>query len=297
MTAIERLRSLLFVPAVRPDFIEKLPGRGADGVVIDCEDAVPAGAKAEARENARAFAPKIASEMAEEGGLVFVRVNAEPTAWFADDLRDALCPELSGLVVPKLERVAQLDRLTESLEDLGLGHLSVLAGLETALGVADARSLLAHPRVDAAYFGAEDFSADMGGQRTEAGQEVLYARSQVALAGRLAGVPTLDQVVVDFRSASRFEVETREARALGYRGKLCIHPNQVGWANAGFLPSEEEVAHASRLLAAYDVASAKGVAAIDFEGQMVDEPLAARARQTLAAAAVSGAVGTQEGKG
>ena len=282
---IERLRSLLFVPAVRPDFIEKLPSRGADGVVIDCEDAVPAGAKAEARDHARTLAPKIAPEMSKQRGLVFVRVNAEPTAWFEDDLREALSGALSGLVLPKVERPAQLDRLAGALADLRLGHLRVIAGLETALGVAEARALLAHSRVDAAYFGAEDFTADMGGQRTEGGQEVLYARSQVALAGRLAGVPTLDQVVVDFRSASRFEAETREARALGYQGKLCIHPDQVRWANAGFVPSQDEVAHASRLLEAYEAASAKGLAAIDFEGQMVDEPLAARARQTLAAAA------------
>jgi citrate lyase subunit beta/citryl-CoA lyase len=162
----------------------------------------------------------------------------------------------------------------------------VLAGIETALGVADARILLAQPRVAAAYFGAEDFIADMGGIRSEGNMEVLYARSQVALAGRLAGVPTLDQVVTDFRNDGAFERETREARALGFRGKLCIHPRQVPLANAGFLPSPAEVEHARRLLLAYERASASGVAAIDFEGQMVDEPLAARARQILAAAPV-----------
>jgi citrate lyase subunit beta/citryl-CoA lyase len=162
----------------------------------------------------------------------------------------------------------------------------VLAGIETALGVADARTLLAHPRVAAAYFGAEDFIADMGGIRTEGNLEVLSARSQVALAGRLAGVPTLDQVVTDFRNDGAFERETREARALGFRGKLCIHPRQVALANAGFLPSQAELLHARRLLEAYERASASGVAAIEFEGQMVDEPLAARARQTLAAAVV-----------
>ena len=150
--------------------------------------------------------------------------------------------------------------------------------------MADARPLLAHPRVEAAYFGAEDFIADMGGVRTEGNQEVLYGRSQVALAGRLAGVLTLDQVVTDFRNDAAFEREVQEARALGYRGKLCIHPAQVAVANAGFVPSAEEVDFARRLLDAYERASAAGVAAIDFEGQMVDEPLATRARQILAAA-------------
>jgi citrate lyase subunit beta/citryl-CoA lyase len=277
---IGRLRSLLFAPAVRPDFVAKLPASGADGVVIDCEDATPPNAKAEGRENARALAPEIAGR----GSLVFVRVNAVASRWFDDDLEHGLCQELAGIVVPKLDRLEQLDSVERALARAGHPELPVLAGIETALGVADARILLAHPRVGAAYFGAEDFVADMGGVRTAANQEVLYARSQVALAGRLAGVPTLDQVVTDFRNDAAFEREAREARALGFRGKLCIHPGQVAIANAAFVPSDAEVDHARRLLESYERASASGVAAIEFEGQMVDEPLAARARQILAAA-------------
>lgn len=276
---IERLRSLLFAPAVRPEFIAKLPRSGADGVVIDCEDATPPNAKAEGRDHARKLAPEIAGR----GPLVFVRVNAVPSPWFEEDLA-ALVPELAGIVVPKLDSAEQIAALERGLAAAGHPELPVLAGIETALGVADARTLLAHPRVAAAYFGAEDFVADMGGVRTPDSQEVLYARSRVALAGRLAGVPALDQVVTDFRNDAVFEREVREARALGYRGKLCIHPGQVALANAGFRPSPEEVEHARRLLEAFEQASARGVAAIEFEGQMVDEPLAARARQTLAAA-------------
>ncbi len=281
-SAPEPLRSLLFAPAVRPEMVAKLPGTGADGVVIDCEDATPPGAKAEGRDNARRLAPEIASR----GPAVFVRVNAVASPWFEEDLRDGLCPELAGIVVPKLDRLDQLDTVERRLAEVGAADLPVLAGLETALGVADARALLAHPRVTAAYFGAEDFVADVGGVRTPGNQEVLYARSRVALAGRLAGVPVLDQVVTDFRNDEAFEREVREARALGYQGKLCIHPRQVALANAGFVPSAEEVEHARRLLEAYRRASDAGLAAIEFEGQMVDEPLASRARQVLAAARV-----------
>ncbi len=277
---IERLRSLLFAPAVRPDFLAKLPKSGADGVVIDCEDATPPNAKAEGRANAREIAPRIAGQ----GALVFVRVNAVASPWFADDVGQGLSADLAGIVVPKLDTLGQVETVARALGEAGHEGLAVLAGIETALGVADARPLLAHPRVAAAYFGAEDFIADMGGVRTAGNEEVHYARSQVALAGRLAGVPVLDQVVTDFRNAEAFETEVREARALGYRGKLCIHPGQVAIANAGFVPSAEEVDHARRLLDAYEKATADGLAAIDFEGQMVDEPLAARARQTLAAA-------------
>lgn len=274
---IGRLRSLLFAPAVRPDFLAKLPGRGADAVVIDCEDATPAGAKAEGRANARELAPDLAAAC-----TVTVRINPPTSEWFADDVRDGLVPQLGAVVVPKIETIDGVGQVVAALDAAGLTELGIIAGIETALGVADARPLLAHERVIAAYFGAEDFIADMGGIRTETNHEMTYARQRVALAGRLAGIPVLDQVVTDFRDDERFVREAHEARAIGYAGKLCIHPGQVELANTAFTPSEAEIDRARRLLAAYDEASARGVAAIDFEGQMVDEPLAAQARRILA---------------
>jgi citrate lyase subunit beta/citryl-CoA lyase len=138
--------------------------------------------------------------------------------------------------------------------------------------------------VTAAYFGAEDYVTDLGGVRTPGNAEVAHARAVVVLAARLAGVPAVDIVVPDFHDDDRFRREAAEARAFGYAGKLCIHPRQVALAHEAFVPSAEEVARARRLLAAYDEATARGTAAIAFEGQMVDEPLAARARGVLAAA-------------
>jgi citrate lyase subunit beta/citryl-CoA lyase len=278
--SIGRLRSLLFAPAVRPDFVAKLAARGSDAVVIDCEDATPANAKAEGRATARQRAPDLIAA----GCQTLVRVNAGPTEWIADDIRDGLAPGLTAIVLPKAESLAGLDDVIAQLDAAGHTDLGVLAGIETALGVADARPLLSHQRVVAAYFGAEDFIADMGGVRTESNDEVACARSAVALAARLAGVPVLDQVVTDFRNDERFARECRDARAIGYTGKLCIHPGQVVIANAAFVPSPDEIDRARRLLAAYDMASAAGIAAIDFEGQMVDEPLAAQARRVIALA-------------
>jgi citrate lyase subunit beta/citryl-CoA lyase len=270
-----RLRSLLFAPAVRPDFIAKLPERGADAVVVDCEDATPPGAKQEARDNVRALVPELSTRC-----TVTVRVNAVASEWFADDIA-ALVPEAAAVVLPKIDSVDAMDTVARALDAAGLSSVGVIAGIETALGVADARAVLGHPRILAAYFGAEDFIADMGGVRTASNDEVLFARSAVALAGRLAGVPVLDQVVTDFRDDDRFNRECAEARALGYSGKLCIHPGQVTIANTAFVPSAEEVDRARRMLDAYAAASAAGVSAIDFEGQMVDEPLAAQARRVL----------------
>lgn len=275
---IDRLRSLLFVPAVRPDFMERLPARGADAVVVDCEDATPARAKGKARANVRSVVPKIIGPEMQ----VFVRVNSVASQWFEADIAEGLVEGLAGVVVPKIESTSEIDHVADALRRAGHSQFGILAGIETALGVADARALLAHPFVVAAYFGAEDFIADMGGVRTRSGDEVAFARSSVALAARLAGVTVVDQVVTDFRDDERFREEAASARAMGYHGKLCIHPRQVELANIAFVPSSEEVEHATRLLTAYDEASAAGVAAIDFEGQMVDEPLAAQARRILA---------------
>ncbi len=273
-----RLRSLLFAPAVRPDLLRKMPRTGADAIVIDLEDATPPNAKAEGRANLNEVAPELINQIA-----VYVRVNDDSTEWHDDDL-DAIPPGLRGIVVPKIETVGALDALQARLADRGLDDLVLIGGIETALGVADARPLLAHPVVDVAYFGAEDFVADMGGVRTPHNAEVQYARSQVALAGRLAEKLVIDQIVADFRDDDRCDRECREARALGYGGKLCIHPAQVAIAHAAFTPSEEEVDRARRMLAAYEEATAGGVASIAFEGQMVDEPVAVQARRILSLA-------------
>jgi citrate lyase subunit beta/citryl-CoA lyase len=250
-----RWRSVLFVPGNRPDLAAKAPRSSPDVVVLDLEDAVPADRKAEARD-------LLAEALAVAGPDVLVRVNPPGTEWFDDDVA-ALPAGVAGVVVPKYE--AHID----------VGH-PVLAGLETVRGVADARSIL--DGVAACYFGAEDYVADLGGVRTPGNAEVATARSLVGMAARLAGVPALDMVTIDFGDTARFVAEAAEARALGYAGKLCIHPAQVGLANEAFVPSAEEVDRAERLLAAFGAAAG---ATIAFEGQMVDEVVARQARDLL----------------
>ncbi len=277
------MRSLLFAPGNRAEVLAKLPRSGPDGVVLDLEDAVPARAKVEARD----IVARAASELRDRHPrlAVHVRVNAVPSEWFADDVADALVPGIDGIVVPKLESADQVGAVTAALDTHGLEDLTIVAGLETAAGVARAEEVLADPRVLVGYFGAEDYVADLGGVRTPEGTEVLYARSRVALVARLTGTLALDQVVTDLTDEDRFRADAAVGRALGYRGKLCIHPAQVTWSHEAFTPSDEELDRARRLLAAYDEAAAAGSAAIAFEGQMVDEPLARQARTLLDSAA------------
>ena len=273
-----RLRSLLFAPAVRPDLLRKMPRTGADAIVIDLEDATPPDAKDTGRAEMRSAVADLAGQLP-----ILVRVNDDTTPWHDDDLDSLPTEGLAGIVVPKIETIAGLDSLAERLTARGL-DVSVIGGVETALGVADARSLLAHDVISAGYFGAEDFIADLGGVRTTSNDEVAYARAQIALAGRLADVTVIDQIVADFTDDDRCRRECLEARAMGYSGKLCIHPSQVSIANEAFLPSTEEIDRARRLLEAYDDAKTQGVASVAFEGQMVDEPVARQARRVLAQA-------------
>jgi citrate lyase subunit beta / citryl-CoA lyase len=269
----------LFAPGNRAEVLAKLPRSGPDGVVLDLEDAVPTEAKADAR----AVVARAAEALRDghPGLAVHVRVNAVPSDWFADDVATALVAGIAGVVVPKLESEEQVAIVAAALDRQGLSDLMIVAGLETAAGVERADEVTADARVHAAYFGAEDYVADLGGVRTTEGTEVLYARSRVALAARLTGTLAIDQVVTDLSDEERFRADAAVGRSLGYRGKLCIHPAQVAWAHAAFSPSGDELDRARRLLAAYDAAVADGSAAIAFDGQMVDEPLARQARTLL----------------
>ncbi len=284
MTAI-RWRSVLFAPANQPALVAKLSRSAPDVVVLDLEDAVPAPNKGEAR---AAAIDAIVTLGAPEGApLVAVRVNSVRTSWFDDDVSAVVAAGVGAIVVPKLESIDDVRRLHAAVTAASAtttrapGATPLLvAGIETARGVADARTYLADGFA-ACYFGAEDYVADMGGERTSSNDEVRFARGYVALAARVCGVAALDIVTADIADAERFAREAAEARALGYAGKLCIHPRQVALARDAFTPTEQQVDRARRVLAAWAEANARGVGAIAFEGQLIDEPMATRARAVL----------------
>ena len=259
---------MLFVPGDRLDLAVKAPRSTPHVVVLDLEDAVPPAGKVAARDSMRQAVETLTGLVA-----VCVRVNPPGTPWFADDVA-SLPDGLAAIVIPKLQSAAQHNEVCRAID----GH-PIVAGLETVRGVVDARDLL-DPPVVACYFGAEDYIADLGGARTTSNEEVAVARSWVAMAARLAGIPALDMVTLDFGDEERFVREAREARALGYVGKMCIHPAQVRCANDAFRPSVDELEWARRLLAAFDHSAGVTIA---FEGQMVDEVVAARARAIVAA--------------
>jgi citrate lyase subunit beta/citryl-CoA lyase len=273
MHTLTRARSLLFMPATRADMIAKIPRIGPDVAVADLEDAVGAGDK----ERARGIAAAAIDALGDSPVTVLIRVNAIGTPWFDGDVAAAAGCAAAGIVVPKLATPQELGHVRQALAEHAWSDAVLVAGLETALGVADARALLSHG-VSAAYFGAEDYIADIGGRRTRAGAEVLYARSRVALAAHLAGLPALDQVVTDLADDEHFLADAAGGRDLGYQGKMCIHPRQVALAHQVFTPTPAELAHAREVVAAAQA----GVAVVD--GQMADEVHVRMARATLARA-------------
>jgi citrate lyase subunit beta/citryl-CoA lyase len=258
------MRSMLFVPGDRPERFEKACASGADGVIVDLEDAVAPQAKAEARE-------RLAQWLSPQRD-VFVRINAPRSPWFEADLRLVRLPGVRGVVLPKAERV-------EDIEEVAAASASgrVLPLIETALGVHLAVALAAARGVDRLLFGTIDFQLDMriGGDDLE----LLHFRSHLVLASRLAGLPPpVDGVCKALDDPERLVRETRRARALGFGGKLVIHPRQVAVVNAAFAPTAEEIAWARRVLSAS--ASAQG-AAMQLDGQMVDRPVLLEAQRIL----------------
>jgi citrate lyase subunit beta/citryl-CoA lyase len=261
-------RSLFFVPGSRSDMIAKLPRWPADLAVVDLEDAVAAADK----DSARSAAVHAIAELGTSADVVLLRINPSGSRWFADDLDAAAQSQARGVVLPKFESA---DEVAELRARLPAGAV-IVVGLETARGVADCRVLL-EADVDAAYFGAEDYIADTGGYRTDAGTEVLYARSHVLLGARLAGVAAIDQAVLAIRDDDRFVADAEAGKAIGYTGKICVHPRQVELAHQVFTPSAAEIDHARAVL---QMAESGGVGTVD--EQMVDDVHIRMAQQTLA---------------
>ena len=256
-------RSYLFVPGNRPERFDKACAAGADAVIVDLEDAVPPADKAAAR---AALAAWLSPRQ-----QVLVRINGFDTEWFGDDL--ALCarPGVAGIVLPKAEHEASLAKLAAA------GAPAILPLIESGLGLWNAAALARLPRVERLVFGSIDFSFDMGIQ--EGHETLLYARSQLVLASRVAGVAApVDGVTVSFDDPARVQADTLRARALGFGGKLCIHPKQVAPVHQAFAPTDEQLAWAGRVVAAAGTAQG-GAVAVD--GRMIDRPVILIAQQML----------------
>lgn len=280
------LRSLMFVPGNNAGFIKNAPSTGADVVCLDLEDSVAPADKAAAREMVRDALPSVARP---DDYLLFVRVNGIDTDLLEEDLSAVVGPHLDGVSLPKAhgpEVVRQVDHYLTVLEasrGLPKGGIRIAPWIESAEGVLQALDVCrASPRLIAASFGSEDFSNDMGIQRTPEAKEIEWGRYAVATACAAAGIAALDAPEMDYKNLDQLERDARFARSIGFQGKFCIHPTQVAVVNQVFQPTEDEIAAARRITAAYEEAERQGRGAIGLDGMVVDRPIYVRALALLA---------------
>lgn len=269
-------RSVLFVPGTSRERFPKAFASGADAVVLDLEDGVDAARKAEARE---AVGEWLASAPA-DGAARLVRVNGAASEFIDDDLDWLSSIEglYDALVLPKVETPDEIAGIASRVESTPIVPL-----LETARAILHARDIVtAGPVIPAVLFGAEDLTAELGIPRTVEGDELIVARGLVVLAAVSVGAEPIDAVLVDIENPERLRKDAMRARAVGFTGKMAIHPDQVSVVNETFSPSADEVAAARRILEAGEAASARGEGAFRLDGRMVDAPVIRRAQRVLA---------------
>lgn len=281
------MRSVLTVPVIVPRFVEKAPQSGADVICLDVEDSVPPLGK----QRARGLAAEAIAAIPRGPYSLFVH-----TGLMEDDLTGVVRPGLDGVIISTSPDAATIRRIDGVLTDLehqqGIepGTIAIAPLIETALGVMNSLAICtASPRIVAAVFGAEDLATDMRIQRTRGGDEIRWARAQVAVACHAAGVIPIDTPDPDYTDVEYLEREMSLARSLGYLGKLCIHPTQVEMANRIFRPSDGEIAAARTTVDLFEREGiAQGRAAIPSEGRMIDTPIYERAKRLLEWAEAAG---------
>ena len=292
------VRSSLFVPGHKPEWVAKAQAAGADELILDLEDAVPDDAKSAARPLVRESLQALHAA----GQYCSVRINGYATGRTRDDLDGILCAELRAVMLPKVDSVADMQALDAMLTQLerrhgvAQGSVNTTLLLETAGAMRNAYHIaLCSPRVHQLVLAAGpggDAARAVGYQWSKGGEETLFLRSRAVLDARAAGVPyPMTSSWWDIRDLDGLRADATRNRRLGMRGMCVMHPTHVPIVNEIFSPSADEVAHARGVLAAMAAAAAEGRAAVIYAGDMVDYAMVATARELIALAESIAATG------
>jgi citrate lyase subunit beta / citryl-CoA lyase len=284
-------RSFLFAPGNVPRRVEKALTLEADAVIVDLEDSVAISEKAATR---KAVAVALSGPRRARG---YVRVNAASTPYCYGDLVETTHKGVDGVVLPKVESAGELhaiDWLLSNLErerGLAEGSIDLMPQIETAAGVQRIERIVQGKhlrtykgpwRVKRVAFGAGDYANDVGLSPTLDEPELAEARARIVMISRAAGLENpIDSPWFHLKEADAFHRALERSRRGGFQGRLCIHPDQLAPVNAAYLPAPEELAQAGRIVAAFKEAEAKGSAAIQLDGQMIDYPIVYRAQSLL----------------
>ena len=292
--ATARRRSVHFVPGGNERYLASALASAADTLVLDLEDSVPPDRKTAARTSVSEWLRSADVVDAASGKELMVRVNALDTAWGRADVEVLVELGPRALMVPKVERPADLDALDAVIAaadpNAPITYFPVVT--ETAAGVVNLPDVAAHHRVDGVCWGAEDLSAALGASsaRDLDGRFLPVfemVRSWCLIGAAAAGVPAIDAVFTDLADLDGLRAESSLAAAMGFAGKITIHPSQIDIVNEAFTPSSERIADAAELIAEFERHAADGRLSFLHNGQMVDAPHLARARALLVRAGIT----------
>jgi citrate lyase subunit beta / citryl-CoA lyase len=275
------MRSKLFVPASRPELFAKALASAADALSFDLEDAVAAERKPQARMALRDLLRS--EEIAGHAKVLIVRVNALDTPHFSADIDAVVQRGLDFINLPKPESADDVRAAASALDKAERANgvttpVKLLLNIESPRAFRHAAELAsAHPRVAGLQLGLGDLFEPLGVARREqaAIQQAMFG---LRIAAGEAGVFAYDSAFADIKDEAGFRAEAQLARSMGFLGKSCIHPSQIALANEVFRPSDEEIAHAVRVVEAAREAHSKGLGAYVVDGKMIDPPFVERAR-------------------
>lgn len=280
-------RSLLFVPGGRAELLEKAGRFPADVLCLDLEESVPPDEKPRARD----LVGEAVVRLARAGRAVQVRLNPIESGLTRDDLAAIVRPGLTEVLLAKTQEPQDVRDVDVLLREQELARDIRPGTIELTVAIESTRALLrcgeishASTRLAAIMLGAEDFTFDLGVQRTKDGREIEYPRAVVATCARAAGLVALDTPWADIEDIEGLVADAERAKALGFSGKYVIHPSHIEHVHRVFSPTEAEVAYAKKLLVAWEDARAQGLGAVQVDGRMVDRPIVERARRLIAQA-------------
>ncbi|MBN1328211.1 MAG: HpcH/HpaI aldolase/citrate lyase family protein [Candidatus Heimdallarchaeota archaeon] len=277
-------RSRLYIPGNNPAMIRNAPLFGADEVIFDLEDGVAVNQK----DAARILVRNALKELNFNNTEVTVRINSFDTKFFYDDINEIVPAKPYAIVLPKAEDEKQVMEICDAIaiiedkSDLPIGAIKLMPIIESAWGVLRAEGIArASDRIIGISPGGEDLTADLGAERTDEGDELLYIRSRLVLAARANGVQVYDTIYPNVRDLEGLYKQTEKIVQMGFDGKACIHPSQIEPIHKAFSPTAEQLERAERIVEAYRIAQKEGIGVICVDNRMIDVPVVKRSERIL----------------
>jgi citrate lyase subunit beta/citryl-CoA lyase len=287
-TTKDRLRrSRLYLPGNEPKYFINAGLHNPDGLILDLEDSVAPSQK----DAAQLLVRNALRSVDFYGGERMVRINQLPKG--LDDLKFIVPHNVHVILIPKCESAEQVKEVEKEVEVLKKqlnvkGEIYFMPIIESAKGVIKSFEIASASKNNCALaIGLEDYTADIGTQRTEEGKESFFARSMVVNAARAAGIQPIDTVYSDVSNMEGLRQSVIEAKSLGFEGKGCIHPRQVKVVHGAFAPTIEEIEKAKKIVLAFEEAEKKGLGVVSLGSKMIDPPVVKRAMRTIELAVIN----------